>query len=110
MRELVRVLVLLASVRGARADEIVVASHVALVDGGFTNGRFGEAIPFELEARVLGVRSWSDRAWFVAWDAGGGPVVGYAGNQHPGFAFGGGAVATQGDLGMRFAPAARWSP
>jgi hypothetical protein len=81
-----------------------------IIGGGFEMGAYGEALPATAGAQTAGIKSFAGRQLLLTWDAAGGVVGGYGGNEHPGFWFIGGRVHASGELGYRFLHERAFSP
>ena len=81
-----------------------------VVQGGFGEGAFGEAIEGFAGLQSTGIGSLARRELLLDWDAHGGFVGGYGGNEHPGFGFAGVALDSRAELAYLLLPRSVWSP
>jgi hypothetical protein len=98
------------SAAAATAVELHATLSAVTLAGGFESGPFGEAIPVWLGVESVGTKSAAHRRLVVSWDARGGVVGGYGGNEHPGFWFGGSDLDAAAELGYRLLGPADLSP
>jgi hypothetical protein len=81
-----------------------------VVQGGFGEGAYGQALAGLAGLKTTGIESLASRRLVLDWDAQGGFVGGYGGNEHPGFGFAGVDLDSRVELGYRLLPRSAWSP